>query len=397
MNARMLHRLLLLLIPGLFFLASCAPEVTFFVTKPPKLDIRDVETISIGRFEDQLNRNIPYPPALRGRGFSGRTSLKPGIPTLVSNAKASDLFRGAIVAGISESGQYKILNTGSSDTGYTGVIPDPDKTAVLNARIRYCEHAIEGKEDIKYTLLAVRGGGTIVDQARAIAMKESVRSMAERSGKGFNVPTPYVEKLAALHVEIDMVRQGSGEKIIPTQVMSSYFVKKWGGDEATSHVPSALREVIVSEYQKDQTMFEVLKAQVSSVEQALMDPNEFLARGGKLETNSAVPLTTLDIQNRLAKQIVDRLLKNITSYTEETVLEVASGDTQAVQYIRGSAYELAINRLETIERSEEDSYNLALAYESIGEYRQAARYYLEALDEDPENETYRQSLQRVQR
>lgn len=397
MNTRKLHRLSLFLIPGLFFLVSCAPEVTFFVTKPPKLDIRDVETISIGTFEDQLNRNIPYPPALRGSGFSGRTSLKPGIPTLVSNAKASDLFRGVIVAGISESGQYRILNTGSSDTGYTGVVPDPDRTAVLNARIRYCEHAIEGKEDIKYTLLAVRGGGTIVDQARVVAMKESVKSMAKRSGKGFNVPTPYVEKLAALHVEIDMVRQGSGEKIIPTQVMSSYFVKKWGGDEETSHVPSALREVIISEYQKDQSMFEVLLAQADSLEQALMDPNEFLARGGKLETHSAVPLTTLDIRNRLAKQIADRLLKNITSYTEETVLEVASGDSQAVQYIRGSAYELAINRLESIERSEEDSYNLALAYESVGEYRQAARYYLEALDEDPENETYRQSLQRVQR
>jgi tetratricopeptide (TPR) repeat protein len=65
--------------------------------------------------------------------------------------------------------------------------------------------------------------------------------------------------------------------------------------------------------------------------------------------------------------------------------------------MKGNAYELAINRLESLRRTEDDSFNLALAYESLAEYLQAAKYYREALDKDPGNEVYKKSLARVSR
>ena len=93
--------------------------------------------------------------------------------------------------------------------------------------------------------------------------------------------------------------------------------------------------------------------------------------------------------------IVDDYLQKISKYSVEAVLEVAAGDSVAVNYMNGNAYEKAINRLEGLEeRSEADSYNLALSYESIGERSQATKYYQEALDKNPENAIYKEAIDR---
>ncbi len=381
----------------LLFLASCAPKVTFFVRKPPRLPVKQVETISIGSFNDTINQNISLPPALKNKQLQGKAGLHPTITKFTANEKAADLVRGLLVAGLSKSGQYRILNTGSSDGGFSGVIPDPATTGVINARVKFYEYTDENAEKMFYTLLAIKGGGSMLEQMQLVAAREVVKQTAEKSKKGFLVPTPFVEKIAALEIEFDLIRQKTKEKIVPTQVLSSYYYQKWGGDEETSHLPKNLKQVIISTYGEDNSFFGSIKKQAKNVEMAFMDPDEFLARGGKLKNNNSIPKNSLEIQLSLAKHIVDIFLKRISQYTVETTLKVASGDAIAVNYINANAYELAINRLENINRSEQDSFNLALAYESIAEYPQAVKYYQEALDKDPGNKTYNEALKRVKR
>ena len=81
-----------------------------------------------------------------------------------------------------------------------------------------------------------------------------------------------------------------------------------------------------------------------------------------------------------------------------STINLHHGDSlAAMRGMADNAYELAINRLENIQRSEEDTFNLALAYESIAENRQAAKYYREALNQSPGNKTYQNALKRVQK
>ncbi|MCP4757327.1 MAG: hypothetical protein GY866_41230 [Proteobacteria bacterium] len=379
----------------LALLASCAPKITFYVTRPPLLSIKEVETVSIGSFENIKGEEIALPEAVRGSRMQSRSALEPTIARFQSNDDAAEMVRAMLVAGLSESGQYRLANTGGISGGFSGSVPNPSTTGIVNARVKYYEFTDEDSEKIFYLLLATKGGLNIRDQALLVVAKTGVTQAAERSGKGFEVDTPFIEKIAAMEVEFDLVRQSNQEKITETQRIRSYFVKKWGGKDDTTHLPGSLKQVIVSTYQEDESLLGTLQTKADQLQLALMDPDEFLARGGKLKKDPSVPLNSLGIQTRLARDIVGQYLKRVSQYTEETTLEVASGDAIGANFIKGNAYEKAINRLENIERTEDDSFNLALAYESIAEYPQAAKYYQEALDKKPGNPTYRQALKRV--
>ncbi len=385
----------LLLLLGL---PACAPQVTFFVTKPPDLPIEDVEIVSLGLFSEVPHEQIQLPGQLNPGQLKSRYSLLPRVTEFKSNKPNADLVRSMLAAKLSASGQYRIINTElyNKDKA-SGLIPDASKTGIVTARVKYFEKTIESSETTFFSLIATKQGGTLQEQLMALAAKEGSARIARDSKKGYKLQVPYIETMAALEVEFDLVRDSSGEKIIPTQVLRSYYVKKWGGSEQRSHVPEALRQIIVTRYQKDSSMMETLFRQAAKVELAILDPDEFLAMGGKLKYHPAVSRNSLEIRTRLTRQIVERYARLISPYTVETVLKVAAGDSLAVTYIKANAYELAINRLENIERSEKDTYNLALAYESVAEYRQAERYYADALDSDPENEVYKEALARVKR
>ncbi len=378
-------------------LASCAPKISFFVTRPPILPIENVETISMGFFENELGASIALPPSLKGKRFDKRSSIKPTVAEFRSNANAAELIRAKLIADLSHSGQYKIISTGGSNSGFSGIIPDAGKTGVVNGLVRYYEFSGERAEKMFYLLLATKGGLDLRETAMLMAAKVAVTTAAEKGRKGFNVATPFIEKIAAMEVEFDLVRQSNGKKIVRTQTIRSYFVQKWGGKNNTSHLPRTLHHVIVTNYRQDASMLDRLSSQAETVELALLDPHEFLARGGKLKKNPSIPKNSLDIKIKLAEQIVAQYIRLISQYTEETTLEVASGDAIGTNFISGNAYEKAINRLENIERSEEDSFNLALAYESVAEYNQAAKYYKEALSKSPGNATYLTAIKRVTR
>lgn len=384
-------------IVGLFFLVSCAPTVTFYVTKPPKLPVDNIETISFGLFVDSVGEEIQLPASARSKSFKNKDTANPEVSSFTANKEAADLVRGQLASALSQSNQYRILNSEANESVLSGVLPDSSTTAVVSATIKYSEHIFSKSESTFYSLTATREGSSLQEQLALMAAAKAASTFGRSSKKGFNVDIPYTETIAAMEVAFDLINEANGDKIIPTQVFRSYYVRKWGGKPERSHVPSPLRSIIVNQYQQDENQEQSFTAGLVELQEAFLDPDEFLAKGGKLKKNDAVPKNSLDISNRLTAAIVDQFVKQISRYTVETTLNVASGDSRAVTYIKGNAYDLAINRLENIERSEEDSFNLGLAYESVGEYRQALVYYEEALDKDPENELYQESISRVSR
>lgn len=386
----------ILIIALLLFIGACTPELTFHVTRPAKLPVENVDNIAVGIFEDTTGEDIKLPSNLNGR-LKPRNELKPGVYRLTANRKAAGFVRAMVSAGLSNSGQYRLIETGTPTPDSGGSVPDATRTAVVNAKVKYYEFNSEDSEKVFYLLLATKGGLNLRDQAMLLATKAGVTAAAERGRKGFQVDTPYIESLAALEVAFDLTRQSNGEKIVQTQRYRAYFTQKWGGDPDTSHLPRTLKNAIVVKYDQDSSIAELVRKGASELELALLDPEEYLARGGKLRNDPTVIKNSLQVQAELAQRIVNQYLRQISRYTEETKLEIASGDAIAVNYIKGNAYEMAINRLENLDRKEADSYNLALAYESIAENKQAAKYYREALDKSPNNQTYKKALKRVRR
>ena len=384
-------------LPGLmilFLLASCAPQVTFYVTRPSQLPVEKIEFIEFGRFEDIIGDEIAAP---QGGSFSSSARLNPKVSAFTSNASSAHLVRSMLESGLSQSGQYRLVDSTLTVAGSGGVIPEVATTGVIHARVKYFERSFEDTEGVFYLLMALKSGLELREQAILMASKQGIIAAAERGRKGFKVDTPYVEKIAAMEVTFDLQRKSTGVNVVAPQTLRSYYVQKWGGLDQTSHLPGATKSAILGDVKEQRSLFDLLTNEADRIEKVIFDPEEFLALGGKLENNPSVPANSLDIQVRLGNHIVDRYLRRISQYTEQTELEVASGDSIAMNYIKGNAYEMAINRLENIERAKEDSFNLALAYESIGENNQAAKFYQEALDKDPKNKSYKKALRRVRK
>lgn len=381
----------------LFFIGACAPELTFIVSRPPLLPVNNVDNITIGEFKNVTGEKIALPDGLKSDRIKSQRAVQPKVVQFTANKKAAELIKSKVVAGLSTSGQYRLVNIGPTLADSGGSVPDPTRTAIVQAKVKYFEFSAEDAEKVFYLLLATKQGLNLRDQALLLATKQGIIASSKRNRKGFQVDSPYIEKVAALEVEFDMIRQSNGEKIVGTQRYRAYYTQKWGGDPDTSHLPQSLQEVIVDRYRVNDSLTDIITSGVADLQQALMDPDEYLARGGKLQIDPTVVRNSLEIQEELADGIVTRYLKQISQYTEEATLEIAAGDPIAVNYLKGNAYELAINRLENLERSHKDAFNLALAYESIAENTQSAKYYQEALDKNPGNKIYQEALKRVRR
>jgi len=384
------------------FLASCsAPKVTFYVTSPSELPVKDVENIEIGAFENEIGKVIPVPQTAED-DEQDYQPLTPTVAKLESNGQSATLVRGLLVSKISASGQYQLLNT-DEGINLTGVLPDQSKTGVLSAKVRYFEHSTKGSEILSYVLVATKGNLPMMDQLLLAGMSGATIMALEANGKGYKVATPYIEKIAAMEVVFSLKRKSDGSDIVPPQTLRSYYLKKKGGEQdgitslGTSHATEAIKRPIIENYPADESMLDSLSGQFEATQLALEDPDEFLARGLNLKQHGDVTATSLDIRYRLAKSIVADYVKKISSYQQELDLEVASGDAIAVNLINGNAYDKAINYLEKMStREEADNYNLALAYESVGDRFQASKYYQEALTQSPGNEDYESALKRVQ-
>lgn len=378
----------------LILLSSCAPQVSFQVTRPAELPVDNVNYISFGTFDFQKGSRIDMPK----KGSGTKAGLSPSVTMMAANQDTSDLIRSILAASLSKEGQFQLLNTDNKKRAWNGVIPDASKTGTITARIRYFEKTFSEFEKQQFILLITKGGLGPEETVVLEGITKSVVNTSEKNGKGLKVPVGYIEKIAAMEIEYDLTRANNQQKIIPTQKFQAYYVKKWGGDENTSHLDPANRGWIVSNYDLDKSLIDQLRSQSEKLQLAYNDPQEFIALGGKLKQNLAVPSNSLDIQLFLAERITRQFTKKISTYTETATLEIANGDEEATTLLRGNAYGKAVNRLESLaERSEEDTYNLALAYESMGERIPALKYYQELQDQDPSNEVYSQAVKRLER
>lgn len=153
---------------------------------------------------------------------------------------------------------------------------------------------------------------------------------------------------------------------------------------------------IIQEFQEDEAISESILSELDSTSLALQDPAAYLSQGLNLKRNTQVPLNSLDLMIRLSRQSAERYLKQISPYEEETQLVMLSGDSVAMNLIRGNAYQEAIAYLQGIDdRTVEDEYNLGLAYEASGETGQARIHYETALEQEPGNNQISEALSRL--
>lgn len=375
----------------LFILASCAPEVKFKITKPAELPINNVKVVTIGTFSDQLKQAIPFPQELKKSG----TYIKQN--QFKANQQSSDLVRALTISALSKAGQYKIINSTGTASHFSGSIPNASTVGILNAKIRYYEQNIESFDETSFILLATNNNVPIEQKLLVLTAKNTALATAQRSGKGFKVKVPFVEKVAAMEIQFDFIRKSDGSQIIPTQTFRTYFTKKWGGKARTSIIDPHLKKTIQMYYPTTKTHVDTIFEKINQGSLLLDDYEEYMAKGYFLKRNPNVPLLSIDLREKLAQQLVKKFIRKISRYEEETHLEIASGDSVGVNLMKGNAYEEAINYYENMPKplDRDDLYNMALAYESIGEFYQALKYYQQGVDQSPGDAGFQKGLKRV--
>ena len=232
---------------------SCAPKVSFNIQRPPLQQVQNIKYLEIGNFEI-----IPGKIELTGSDKLGnlenfsesKKTLQPAVTSFISKKSESnymsELLRASMVHDLSLNSPYQLINTTVDKTGYSGVLPNSKEVGVISGKIKFSEMIFESSEKLSY-FVNIKNKGVRLEQtllAGAIAMG------AESSGKGFLIPTPYIEHLGAIEVEFFMHRKSNGENVVSPQAFRSYMVKKWGGDPTTSHLPAVIKKSISESFNK---------------------------------------------------------------------------------------------------------------------------------------------------
>ncbi len=138
---------------------------------------------------------------------------------------------------------------------------------------------------------------------------------AEASRRGLLISTPYIEHLGAIEVEFSMHRKSNGENVVSPQAFRSYFLKKWGGDPRTSHLPDVIKKAISESFNKDQDFSVSLLKRVDRAGLSFANPTEYFARGFNLRQDDSVPHTPMDMRVRLARQVAKTFVRQISPNT----------------------------------------------------------------------------------
>ncbi len=385
----------------IFLLSACAPQISFLVQRPAEFQLKNVKFLEIGGIREKSG-SIPLPGLRAGEqsafnklGIHGKGApLQPTVAKFdsdLSQAKqTAGLVRAQMVDGLSENSPLLLINTTGEETGFSASIPDESQIAVLEGNLKYAEIRMESGEDFAF-MVSVKNKGTSLEQ-QLLATAGSVG--AETLGAGFKLPTPYVEVLAAIEIEMTLKRK-TGELLVPPQKHRAYYVRKWGGSPGTSHMPWPIKAQIIRDYQEVEKNVKALVSELDRTVLAVQDPAEYLSRGLNLRRHQQVPLTSLDLKIRLAKQVSGEFIKQISPHQESAELEIQSGNPVAANLIRGNAYEEAVAYLLNLdERSPEDEFNLGLAYEADGSPALALPHYQAALDRDPGKALYQATVNR---
>ena len=382
-----------------FLFTACTPKVSFQIERPPLQLVANINYIEVGNFQTASGQ-IKFPSDATSeskRIFSGTENiLKPAISEFNSTNEqghlTADLLRAALLHELSLQSPYQLINTTGKEAGFSGALPDQSEIAVLHGKVKYAEIIIESEEGLSY-FTNVKNKGATLEQS----LLAGVVSMgAESSGTGFVIATPYVEQIAALEVEFLLLRKNDNSEVVPSQSFRTYFVRKWGGSVATSHLPLKIKDSIINNYQSDEDSSESLLSIIDRAGLSFTNPTEYFARGFNLRNNVEVPQTTLELKIRLGRQVARQYVKQISPYQERAELLVQDGNSVAVNLIRGNAYREAVAFLLALnERTAEDEHNLGLAFEAAGEILQARKHYETALKMDSNNPVFKAALTRT--
>lgn len=385
----------------LILAGACTPPVTFQVQRPAKVPVQEqIDHLAIGSFR-LASGDIPVPDATSG-GFSFSSGAKKGLSPSISGFRSEERFSGgeeilelvraAVVHQLSLNAPYGLINTSGKAEGFTGSIPDEARVGILEATIRFSENRFESNEPNNFLAVIQNKGVSLEQQLLATAGSVAVES----AGAGKELPVPYVEHLAALEVQFRLIRKSNGEELAVSEPLLTYYARKWGGRNDTSHLPGKAVLAIQQGFQQDEASSSGLSSGVNRAQLAISDPAEYLSRGYHLKQHSRVALSALAIRTRMVNQVAQRYVQQISPSEEATTLEVLDGDAAAATLIRGNAYEEAIARIQGLEsKSAEDWYNLGLAYEATGQRNLARGAYEEALAKDSGNSMFEDALQRL--
>jgi len=379
--------------------ASCAPKVSFKIQRPPLQQVQNIKYIEIGNFEIIPGKiGLPRSEKLANSESvaESKKTLQPTITSFIStkeeSSHMSELVRAALVHDLSLHSPYQLINTTGDKTGYSGVLPNSAEVGVISGKIKFSEMIFESSEKLSY-FTNIKNKGVRLEQS---LLAGAVVMGAEASGRGFLIPTPYVEHLGAIEVEFFMHRKSSGENVVGPQAFRSYHAKKWGGDPRTSHLPAVIKSSISGGFNQDQYFSVNLLTKIDRAGLSFTNPNEYFARGFNLRQDVGVPHTVLDMRIRLGRDVAEKFIRQISPYHETADLIVLDGNPVAVTLIKGNAYQEAISFLQSQdERSAEDEYNLGLAFEANGEIRSARKHYQLALKKDNENQEFKDALRRT--
>ena len=387
------------LFPVLVFFAASLMSCSFFsqgtktefvVAQTPKFELNEIDALRVGQFKGQPLVKISLPVEV-----DGPPDLSPGVLSFEadqSSEQVAELFRLQVLKNFSKKSSLKLLNTSEDAKGYAVVIPDPNRVAVISALVRYSQIKQESKEPVPYFL-------TVFNEALPIEQQLLARDAvfgAERLGGGIEENTPYVELIGVLEVRISLNRQSNGAELIPPQTLQAFYVRKWGGKSETSHLPDNVRLWITKNFQEDENLTERFPSESDKTRMIIENQEQYLAQGYNLKRDSRVPLSNLDLQYRLTDQIAREYVSQVIPTFRKADMSIDSdGDEVGTTLLQGNAYEEAITYLQgRKDRTASDDYNLGLAYEALGQRKQARTFYESANRRDSED-LYEEALNRV--
>ena len=387
------------LFPVLVFFAaslmSCSffsqgTKIEFVLAQTPKFELNEIDALKVSQFKGQPLVKISLPVEAEGP-----PDLSPGVLSFEadqSSEQVAELFRLQVLKNFSKNSSLRMLNTSKELRGYAGVIPDPNRVAVISALVRYSHIRKESKEPVPYFV-------TVFNEALPIEQQLLARNTvfgAERPGRGIEENTPYVELMGALEVRISLNRQSNGAELIPPQTLQAFYVRKWGGKSETSHLPDNVRLWITKNFQEDENLTERFPTESDKTKMITENQEQYLAQGYNLKRDSRVPLSNLDLQYRLTDQIAREYVSQVIPTFRKADMSIDDdGDEVGTTLLQGNAYEEAITYLQgRKDRTASDDYNLGLAYEALGQRQQARTFYESANRRDSED-LYEEALNRV--
>ena len=387
------------LFPVLVFFAASLMSCSFFsqgtktefvIAQTQKFELNEIDALKVGQFKGQPLVKISLPVEAEGP-----PDLSPGVLSFEadqSSEQVAELFRLQVLKNFSKKSSLKLLNTSEDAKGYPVVIPDQNRVAVISALVRYSQIKQESKEPVPYFL-------TVFNEALPIEQQLLARDAvfgAERLGGGIEENTPYVELIGALEVRISLNRQSNGAELIPPQTLQAFYVRKWGGKSETSHLPDNVKLWITKNFQEDENLTERFPSESDKTRMIIENQEQYLTQGYNLKRDSRVPLSNLDLQYRLTDQIAREYVSQVIPTFRKADMSIDSdGDEVGTTLLQGNAYEEAITYLQgRKDRTASDDYNLGLAYEALGQRKQARTFYESANRRDSED-LYEEALNRV--